>query len=135
MEKLKYKLMTFMQGRYGPDDLYKGSLVLYLILLVANVFFSSKIISILLSLLLVITLFRFFSKNISARQRENAKYLIMKRKFLDKFSLFKKRFSDKDHVYKKCPHCHAQLRFPRKKGRHNAFCPKCQKQFHVNVRF
>ncbi len=135
MEKLKYKLMMFMQGRYGPDDLYKGSLILYLILLVVNVFFSSRVISILLSLLLVITLFRFFSKNISARQRENAKYLIIKRKLLDKRTFFKKRFSDKNHVYKKCPHCRAQLRFPRKKGRHNAFCPKCQKQFEVNVRF
>ena len=26
MNKLKYMLATFMQGRYGPDDLYKGSI-------------------------------------------------------------------------------------------------------------
>ncbi len=135
MDKLKYKLMTLMQGRYGQDDLYKGCLILYIILLVLNVFLSSKIISALLLLLLIVVFFRFFSKNISARQKENAKYLIIKNEVKNKFSLFKRRIADKEHVYRKCPRCRAVIRFPRKKGRHDAVCPKCHEKFKVKVIF
>ena len=126
MNKLKYMLATFMQGRYGPDDLYKGSLILYVILLVLNIFISSpiisRIISALLTLLVICVFFRFFSKNISARQRENAKYLILKNKAKNKLDIIKKRFSDKSHVYRKCPFCNATLRFPRKKGNPDGGC-------------
>ncbi len=135
MEKLKFKLMMFMQGRNGPDDLYKGCLVLYLLLLVVNMFLNSRIITGLLSVILVIVFFRFFSKNISARHRENAKYLVLKSRVKNVLSTFKKRFSDREHVYRKCPACHATLRFPRKKGLHGAVCPKCRKNFQVNVKF
>ena len=134
MDKLKFKLAMFMQGRYGQDDLYKGCLILYLILLVLNIFLHSRIISSLLVLLVVWTFFRFFSKNISARQRENAKYLILKSKVKSKYDFLKKRFSDKEHVYRTCPECHATLRFPRKKGVHDAVCPKCHKALKVKVR-
>ena len=129
----------FMQGRYGPDDLYKGCLILYLILLVLNIFIrsatASHIISCLLTLLVIWVFFRFFSKNISARQRENAKYLILKNKVKNSFGIFKKRFSDKNHVYRKCPSCKATLRFPRKKGTHDAVCPKCKNKIKVKVIF
>lgn len=139
MNKLKYMLANFMQGRYGPDDLYKGSLILYLILLVLNIFIDSpilsRIISALLSFLIIWVFFRFFSKNISARQRENSKYLILKSKVKAKLEIFKKRFSDKEHVYRKCPFCKATLRFPRKKGTHSAVCPKCKSNIKVKVLF
>ena len=135
MDKLKFKIAQFMQGRNGPDDLYKGCLILYVILLVLNMIFSSIVIDILLSFVLVLVFFRFFSKNISARHRENAKYLTTKHKVKTFTSNFKKRFSDKEHVYRKCPNCKATLRFPRKKGSHDAVCPRCSNKMKVNVRF
>ena len=135
MNKLRYKLAIFMQGRYGPDDLYKASLILYLILLIANVFLNSTLISIIISLLVVWVFFRFFSKNISARYRENVKYLNIKNRLKNGFGIFKKRFTDRTHVYRKCPECRATLRFPRKKGFHDAVCPKCKKSIKVKIRF
>lgn len=134
MNKLKYKLSVFMQGRYGADDLYRGCLILYLILLVINAFFHLKVISLLLTLLVIWVFYRFFSKNIAARQKENAKYLILRSKAKAKYSVFKNRISDKEHVYRKCPECKATLRFPKKKGCHDAICPKCRKPLKVKIR-
>ena len=135
LDKLRYKLSIFMQGRYGPDDLYKGCLILYLVLIIVNIFLASKLISALLYLLIIFVFFRFFSKNITKRQKENATYLIWKNKAKNSFDIFKKRFSDKEHVFRKCPHCKATLRLPRKKGAHTVSCPKCKTTFNVRILF
>ena len=133
MSKLRNMIAQFMQGRYGQDELYRAMLVFYLILLVLDVFIKSIVLSIIISLCVIIIFFRFFSKNISARQKENAKYLTIKHKIKNGFSIFKKRLTDKDHVYRKCPECKATLRFPKKKGEHDAVCPKCHKPLKVKI--
>ena len=134
-DRLKYKLQCFMAGRYGPDELYRFLFLLYAILLVLNCFIHSAGISIALWILLFYTLYRMMSKNISARQKENAKYLLIKNKLTKDIKSTIDRFKDKEHVYRRCPHCKAMLRFPRKKGKHNAVCPKCKKDLKVNVWF
>ena len=133
MNKLKYKFMMFMQGRYGIDQFYNFLLILYLVLLVINAFVHSLSINLAMLILLCYTFFRVFSKNIAARQKENAKYLIVKSKVKNRFNSIKKQINDKDHVYRKCPHCKAMLRFPKKKGKHNAICPKCKKELKVRI--
>ncbi len=135
MNNLKYKFAMFMQGRYGTDDFYKFLLVVYTVLLIINCFVHSARIYLGLLLLLVYIFFRVFSKNISARQNENAKYLVLKRKISNSFQNLKKRFSDKEHVYRRCPHCKATLRFPRKKGNHDAVCPRCRKEIKIKIMF
>lgn len=135
LNKLKYKFMMFMQGRYGVDEFYNFLLVVYLVLFIFNCFVHSSVVSTLILLLIIYTFFRVFSKNISARQKENAKYLILKRKVTQAFGDIKKRLSDKNHVYRRCPHCKATLRFPRKKGNHNAVCPRCGKDLKINILF
>ncbi len=135
MDKFKYKLAQFMSGRYGPDEFYYFLLIFYTALLVINVFLHSPGISLALWVILFYMLFRILSKNISARQKENAKYLIVKNIVFKFFRQSKERLSDKEHIYKKCPHCKATLRFPRKKGKHEAFCPRCRKSLTVNVWF
>ena len=65
---------------------------------------------------------------------ENAKYLGARNKFLSFFKRKKAQFRDrKTHVYKKCPHCKATLRLPKKKGRHTVSCPKCRKRFETKI--
>ncbi len=135
MNRLRYKLATFMQGRYGPDDLYKGCMIFYLILLIVQLFFKSRIVLFLLSATLIWTFFRFFSRNIAARQKENAFFLSMKFKVKKAFSSFKTRLCDRKHIYRKCHECHATLRFPRKRGKHTARCPKCGKELKINILF
>lgn len=135
MNKLKYKFMMFMQGRYGIDEFYNCLLVVYLILFIVNCFVHSTALSTLILLVIIYTFFRVFSKNISARQKENAKYLIIKRKVVQGFGNIKKRLGDKEHVYRRCPYCKATLRFPRKKGKHDAVCPKCRKDLKIKILF
>ncbi len=128
-----YRLQIFMQGRYGVDELYRFLFVVYAVLLVVNAFVHSAGIYIALWVLLIYGLFRILSKNISARQKENAKYLIIKSKLKKKLEQLKTRAKDKEHVYKTCPHCRATLRLPRRKGKHTVNCPRCHKEFGVRV--
>ncbi len=132
-ERLKYKFMNFMSGRYGGDEFNKFLFVVYCVLLILSIFIHSYIFSAFIWAVVFYSLYRSFSRNISERDKENAKYLIIKNKTLKAFRLRKERFGDKTHVYKKCPHCKVTLRFPRKKGKHNAVCPKCKKSMTVNV--
>ena len=75
--------MQFMYGRYatrGPDALYKGTLIFYLVLFVVNLFIknktASRTISALMVLLIVWLIFRMLSKNHVARMKEQAEVLI-----------------------------------------------------------
>lgn len=48
------------------------------------------------------------------------------------FSWSKKKvqmLSDSGHKYMKCPHCKAQLRLPKGKGKISVTCPVCKKEF------
>ena len=134
MSRLRYKLERFMQGRYGADELYKACIVIYLILLVLGIFIYSLILSFFTLFTLAFIFFRFFSKNIVARRRENEIYLSAKRGIRNYFTVLKKRFTDKEHVYRKCPKCKSTLRFPKKKGEHDAVCPKCNNNLKVKIR-
>ena len=133
--KFKYMIMRFMSGRYGPDELYNFLFILYFVLFAINIFVRSPIISLFMLFLLIYSFFRVFSKNLSARQRERAKYLIIKNKVTKKYLQAKERHRDKTHIYKKCPYCKATIRFPRRKGKHSAICPRCKKDFNVRVWF
>ncbi|MBE6701522.1 MAG: hypothetical protein E7582_06530 [Ruminococcaceae bacterium] len=135
MNKLRYKLQSFMTGRYGPDEFYYFLLIVYTVLLILNCFIGSPGIHIAIWVILIYSLYRVFSKNIARRQKENAKFLMAKYKIKTKFSKFKNRIKDREHVYKKCPHCKATLRFPRRRGKHDAICPKCRRNLKVRVYF
>ena len=135
MNNLKYKLQRFMIGRYGPDEFYRFLWITYVILFLANSFIRSPRLNIGLWLLLIYTVFRLLSKNIAARQKENAKYLILRDKFFKWCKLVRQIVTDRNNVYRKCPHCKAILRFQRVKGKHNANCPKCGQPMKLNIRF
>lgn len=124
------KLRRFLAGRYGMDSLNKLLLVLTFILLVAIWFWPGRILKLIALILLVITYFRTFSRNISARYRENQKYLQLTaglRGFLRKR---KARFVQrKTYRFYKCPKCHQQVRVPKGKGKISITCPKCKEKF------
>ncbi len=133
--RLKQRLAAFMYGRYGADNLYNFMMVLYLILIVLNIFLRSFILSLLELALIFLVFYRFFSRNIYKRSAENRKYLNIKSKIKGFFSLSKSKARDrKTHIYKKCPSCNSVLRLPRKKGKHTVKCPKCSNRFEVKVR-
>ncbi len=124
------KLQKFMYGRYGTDDLYKFLLVLYIILFIISLFIRSSILDIIELLIVVIIFYRFFSKNIYQRNKENEKYLKIKARATRPFRNIKRNYKDKEHIYKSCPNCKTTLKLPLplKRGIKRAKCPSCGKK-------
>ena len=136
--RLKEMLYRFMYGRYGNDALGNFLFILYFIISVVNIFISSIILYLFSLATVFFIFFRMFSRNITARSKENQKFLNIKNKFISLFKIRQRRFKErKTHIYhvdKKCPVCKATLRLPRKKGKHTCCCPKCKNSFKVTIR-
>lgn len=134
--KFKDKIIRFMYGRYGADELYRFLNISFYVLFILDLIIRSTLLSAAALAVLIWATYRVFSKNIAARQKENAKYLKIKNSFVNFFKLQKNKWRDrKTHVYKKCSKCGAVLRLPRKKGTHRAKCPGCSNTFDVKVLF
>ena len=126
------RYIKFMKDRYGIDELYKFLLLICFVLLVINTFVSNNIIRLFEVLLIVIIFYRYMSKNIKLRKKENDKYLEIKDKIIKLFDYNKKKYKDRNtHMYKKCPKCKQKIRLPLKKGKHTVKCPKCNYKFEV----
>lgn len=127
--KIINKIQKFMTGRYGPDDLYKFLLKIYILLFIIDLFINSNILIILELIIVLIMSYRLLSKNIYTRQKENKTYLNLKNKVLKPFNNIKRNFKDRDyHVYKKCKKCKSTLKLPlpSKRGIQHVKCPKCK---------
>ncbi len=121
--RLRQAFASFMYGRYGVDTIYWILLVSALIISVASRITGSGILYVLQSILLFVALFRFFSRNIYKRRREN-----------DAVKLFLARFRDIGKKrYRKCNACKATLRLPIKRGKNTVRCPKCGNSFKVII--
>ena len=117
-----------MSGRYGIDNLYYFLGIIYLLLILINIFFKNNIITIIELLLVTISIYRAFSKNINKRRKENQKYLNIKNNIT---KIFKNK--SKYYLYRKCPKCKTTLRLPlpQKRGFHHVKCPKCKKRLTI----
>jgi predicted RNA-binding Zn-ribbon protein involved in translation (DUF1610 family) len=126
------RYIKFMKDRYGIDELYKFLLLICFVLIVINTFISNNIIRLFEVLLIVIIFYRYMSKNIKLRKKENDKYLEIKDKIIKLFDYNKKKYKDRNtHMYKKCPKCKQKIRLPLKKGKHTVKCPNCGNKFDV----
>ncbi len=130
----KYRLIRFMSGRYGLDKLFYYIWALAVITAVVNLIVRSWILQLIVYGLGFYAIFRFFSRNIDARRRENT-WVLSKLGFIKRRSEFNRRKkADVLHVYKKCPYCKAILRLPHRIGVHKTVCPRCSKEFTVRVK-
>lgn len=135
MNKLMYKMANFFQSRYGIDELYKFLFILFWIIAILSIFIRNPIIYLLEILICVFMFYRSLSRNIYKRQSENMRYLKMRDKVKGKITLQKRKWSErKTHIYRKCPNCKAEIRLPKKKGKHVCTCPRCKKDFEVKCR-
>lgn len=126
------RYIKFMKDRYGIDELYKFLLLICFVLIVINTFISNNIIRLFEVLLIVIIFYRYMSKNIKLRKKENDKYLEIKDKIIKLFDYNKKKYKDRNtHMYKKCPKCKQKIRLPLNKGKHTVKCPNCGNKFDV----
>jgi LSD1 subclass zinc finger protein len=128
--KFLNKLQQFMYGRYGLDDLGNFLFKVYILLLIINLFVKSFILTIIELVLVVFVLYRFISKDIYKRSRENILFRNIKKKIFKPFSNIKRNIKDKDHVYKKCHHCKTTLKLPlpNKRGIKKVKCTNCKKR-------
>lgn len=122
-------MARFMTGRYGGDQLNLFLIVLYLILYVVFLFTRLLIFELLGTVLLVISLFRSLSRNLSQRRAENTRFLQIVRPVWRKWTGFRARAHDKEHRYFKCPNCGQLMRVPRGKGRITVHCRSCGAAF------
>ena len=126
------KLTKFMYGRYGIDELYYFLLIICLIIIILNIFIKSSILTLIEFIILILATFRYLSKNISKRKKENKRYLYIKDKIINYFKYQKRKYNDRNtHMYKKCPKCKQKIRLPLKKGKHTVKCPNCSHKFEV----
>ena len=126
--KWQNKLIKFMQGRYGIDELYKFLFILYIISFTINIFLNSLILEIIGLIIVLFTFYRVFSKNIYKRSKENQEYMKLKKQIIKPFQNIKRDIKDKDHIYKKCPKCKTVLKLPipYERGIKHTTCPKCK---------
>lgn len=130
----RQKLYGFLQGRNGPDALSHAMAFMCVALVIVNFFVASVVIYCIELALMLLWIFRIFSRNLARRRAENMRYLALRDRVKGFFRRNKRRFSErKTHVYVKCPGCKATLRLPRVKGRHTARCPKCGNEFGVDI--
>ena len=134
MESLKNKLIKFMSGRYGMDQLYYALLFLALGLMVINIKVNTPILMVLSDGLFVLIIFRSFSRNISKRSNENDLFLKIWNPIKKESRIFWRRITEiRVHRYRKCPKCKKTLKLPIKRGKHRVNCPECHENFEVRV--
>ena len=130
----RYKIMQFMSGRYGTDNLTYALLTVSVVLAVVNIFVRSYILQLFVYAFVFYALCRVFSRNIDARRRENVWFKNKMGIVKQKKDFYNRKKADVLHIYKKCPYCKAILRLPRRIGVHKTVCPRCSKEFTVRVR-
>lgn len=135
LNNIKYRLVNFMRGRYGPDALYRALMAVMLFFLVMNLFVPNMFFYLLSIAAGIVAVFRLFSKNHAARAAENQRYLAFQNRMSKGFMQARNRFRDrKTHRYIACPACKQSLRLARKPGLNHVKCPMCKNEFDVAIR-
>ena len=126
---MKEKFYRFMQGRYGIDQLNSFLMIVCVICFIANMFIGSIVLTFIAYGTWLFVIFRMFSKNIYARNRENDKYL----NFFSPLSRWLKlklmSKQDPSNKYFSCPKCKQMVRVPKGHGTVVVTCPNCQNKF------
>lgn len=126
---MKDKMIRFMQGRYGNDQLNQFLMLVALILCVLSLF-GVKYVYLLGLVGIVYVYYRMFSRKIYKRSAENAKYLKYTSGIRQRFGKWKRGLSMRKthHIYR-CKSCKQKIRIPRGKGKIEITCPKCGNKF------
>lgn len=131
LNKLKYSLYRFMNGRYGSDQLNIALLILsILVSLIGGILSQRSIyVSLVVYAISILILFRGLSKKIYKRQQENMKFMRLIQPIKSKYKLIKLNLTQKQYKHVQCPRCHRTLRVPRGRGKIEITCPHCHVSF------
>ncbi len=120
MNRFNRWLYDFMRGRNGMDNLNKALFIIVIILDVICIFIKKRVVYSIFWLVSILFLYRFLSKNLVARQRENDKFQGFTRINKMKYDM------RKDYKIFKCKVCGRNIRVPRGKGKIEVTCPVCK---------
>ena len=130
---MRERLIRFMSGRYGVDELNRFLQIFDLILLLLAVILrgtAGKVLFPLAFALLAGVYYRMLSKDRYKRSRENAQYLHLRSRVTGWFAGLKTRWQQrKDYKFFTCPSCKTTLRVPRGKGKIEIVCRRCGSRF------
>lgn len=132
-QRIGNAMARFMYGRNGMDQLNRALLTAYLVLfalqmLTAGILRSvmlTRIVDLLLWVVMILVMFRMFSRNLPKRREENQKWVSWWYQVKSRNSGARARHADKDHKYFTCRSCGAICRVPVGKGKIIITCPKC----------
>lgn len=118
-----------IMGRNGIDDLIKFQFYFLIILVILDIFLDSYIVG-LLQLITMITIgYRFMSKDMYKRVKENQIFNNIRYGLIRPFKNIIRRIKDRKHLYKKCS-CGTTIKtpLPKKCGIKHTTCPNCGKR-------
>lgn len=150
---LNGKLQSFIIGRNGSDRLGRWSIGAAIVVLVINMVVPNAILMALSYALLFYSIYRMFSRNVSARSAENMRF----EELLDKLPFRKgkngngqststgqsanktqagwsqssAKSTDRSKIRIVCDQCGQPLSIPKGKGTLKVTCPKCNHQMKV----
>ena len=126
------KVVEWMRGRQGPDDLAVFCTNLAVVIVVVNLFVRTSWLGWTALVLIVYSMFRIQSKNLGSRSRENEAFLKAlgpARPWVQNPRAAWTEFRTYKHV--KCTSCHQKVRVPRGKGKLRVTCTRCKTKFEV----
>ena len=126
---IRNAIARLMYGRYGGDQLNLTMMVVYLVSYLLFAFTGWRLFYWISLVLLFISIFRMFSRNLAKRREENYKFMHLAGPAIQWFRLKRTIHRDKEHRYFKCPNCGQQLRVPRGKGTITVTCRGCGASF------
>lgn len=138
MNKLGYKMLQFMQGRRGMDQLGRFTMNAAIVLLLLSMFTGR------IKLLYLITYFggtalfffgfyRALSRNLYQREIENNKFLAWRYRLNGGKTLKQMYQERKYYAVFKCPGCGQKMRAPKGKGTIKVRCHQCNTEFNKRV--
>lgn len=140
------KIQAFMLGRNGSDKLSRWALGAAIIVCIINMFFGNVILFMLCYALLFYSIYRMFSRNVSARQSENQAFENFLARFTSKGRKAKgktakgaskgagagAKTTSASKVTFTCEECGQSLSVPKGRGKLKVTCPKCHHQQTIN---
>ena len=117
-----------IMGRNGIDDLLKFQFYFLVILIILDIFLDSYIVGLLQLISFFFIGYRFMSKNLYRRVKENQIFNKIRYGMIDPFKNISRRIKDRKHLYKRCS-CGTTIKtpLPKKIGIKHAKCPNCGK--------
>jgi len=124
------KLMFYMKGRYGYDELSKVLILVGLVLSIFSNFTGGMVLNVLALASVAYGGLRVLSKEKANRRKELQQYIKLKQSVVSKYRIYRNRWIQrKAFKITKCPSCKQKVRIPRGRKKIRVTCPSCQTKF------